>query len=255
MDTQQLGEEYARWRYLLEHPPVTRQGWLPPSTDVPELADLNAEHERLLALVDEQDAVRFELEAKYDAELEAQRAAQESAFLGQGSGKKPPKITVTDAARAEAKAKSAAARDALQTFIEQAVAEIKELIPDLYAGITKIMKKAEAKYAKAKALENEARQLEGSTKKLGNWLGRFDGTSKLGLISWDDLDVPMPRQPQTIAEVYGETHPHMGMVESDDADPITGSSAFGTDDPENLYADDKEHEIVLKVEVANNDPR
>lgn len=252
MDTQQIGEEYARWRFLLEHPPVTRQGWLPPSTDVPELDHLNAEHERLLALVEEQDAARFELTAKHDAELEAQRAAQEASFLGTSSGKKPPKITITDAALAEAKEKSAIARDALQTFTEQAIAEIKELIPDLHAGITKILKRAEAKYAKAKALESDARQLEGSTKKLSNWLGRFDGTSKLGLIAWDDLDVPMPRQPQTIADVYGETHPHMGMVESDDVDPITGSSAFGTDDPENLYADDHAHEIALHVEVANN---
>src|ERR1035437_8212704 len=191
-------QKYARWRYLFENIALRRPGWLPTAEEAPKLADLKAEHERLLTVVREQDAEQLKLERRRDAELEAQRAAQEASFLGKSTGAKPPKITVTDKALAEAQARSDAAYDALQTFAKRAVKEITRLTPDLRAGLVEIVSQAEARRAEARALQAEADQLEGSTNKLRNWHARFDGSSALGLISWNTLAVSMPRKPQTI---------------------------------------------------------
>ena len=245
-------QKYARWRFLFENNVLRRPGWLPAAEEVRELADLRAEHERLLAVVGEQDAEQLKLERRRDAELEARRAAQEATFLGKSTGAKPPKATVTDKALAEAQAKSDAAYDALQTFAKRAVKEITRLTPDLRAGLAEIVSQAEVKRAEARALQAEADQLEGSTNKLRNWLARFDGSSALGLISWSGLAVPMPKSPQTIEEVFGASDPFRQMADRtkpDEGEPYTGSSAFGTDDPNNLYS---EEEIARPWEMTTN---
>lgn len=231
--------EFERWQFLLENPPMTRPDWLPPPEDVPELGHLRAEHLRLLALLDEQEEAYLGVVARRDTEIEARRAAQESSFLGRSKGK-PPELTVTEADLAEAKAKADAARDALQTFAEAAVEEIKELVPELLVGLDEIVKQANEKRAEAQALEEEAGLLEGGTRRLRNWLARIDGRSVLGHIAWTDLVGSAPPKPMTVAELYSEARPAYGVAELEGPDTDSGSAAFGTDDPNNLDSDDDE---------------
>ena len=43
-------DSHIRWRFLIENPAVAKSGFLPPAEAVPELADLGAEHARLLVV-------------------------------------------------------------------------------------------------------------------------------------------------------------------------------------------------------------
>src|SRR5436853_4463057 len=106
-------DENARWEFLFKNPAVSDPGWLPPQDEVPELADLRADHERLLAARTEAGQAAYALRQRRERELEAQRAAREQALLD-GKDARLPKVTVTEAKLAAAVAGAEAAQDAVQ---------------------------------------------------------------------------------------------------------------------------------------------
>ena len=226
-------DSYARWRFLYENPALKRPGWLPPAAEVPELADLRAEHERLRVVesgaLDDYRA----LQARRDAEEEARRAAQESEFLGRGPAELAP-ITVTDDDIADARVRAEAARDAFQTFVRQTVGQVRERAGVLADGLSKIEGDAQEMERAAEALLAEADRLKASTLRLRAWLERVTGKSPLGHIAWTDLPAPVPAKPMTVAELHEAAVPAWGSVELVGSDD---SAAFGTDDPDDLDPD------------------
>jgi hypothetical protein len=238
-------DEHLRWEFLYKNPGVLDPGWLPPAAEVEELADLRAEHERLLAAREKAEHDAATLRRKSAAEVEARRAAHESAFLGKAKVS-IPKMTVTAEALDDAGAKSAAAQDALQSFIQNAIVQITEREPDLLAGLDKIVKEADAKRAKAKVLADEAERMEGGTKKLRMWLGRATGRSHLGQFPYERMAVPQADagSAMTVGELYEQVRPGFEHVPFADDDGSGG--AFGTDDPENLDTDDRPWAVDLQ---------
>jgi hypothetical protein len=191
-----------RWRFLENDPALSSPGWLPTADECPELADLRAAHERLLAANTEALRAAGDLRRKRDAELEAQREAHEQAFLGK-SDDAAPELTVTEDEMAEAQTRAEAARDALQAFAYAAVATICEREPDVLASGAKASHEAEAKRAEARALLAEADRLEAAPKRMRLWLDRVTGRSHLGLFPFDEVVAPPPPEPLDLEAALG----------------------------------------------------
>ncbi len=224
----------ARWRFLVDNPALKSAHWLPPAADVPELADLRAEHERLRALEAETVADFMALQAQRDREEEARRAAQEQEFLGRKKKGELPPITVGDEQLLDAKVRAEAAKDAIQTFARGAIGQIRERADGLREGLEKIEAEAAAKEQEAEVLMAEADRLKLGTLRLRAWLERTIGKSPLGHIPWDELPAPVQPKDLTIAELHEAAVPAWGVVELVDS----GGPAFGTDDPDDLDPDD-----------------
>jgi hypothetical protein len=242
-------DDGRRYRFLEDNPAVTRAGWLPPAAEVPELADLRANHERLIAAVEETAQEASALSRKRNAELEAQRAAHERGFIG-GEPQKMPPLTVGDDQVAEAVFQADAARDALQTYVQTVIAEIKQREQKLLDQMDEIRRAADVRRAEAQRMLDEAELAELSTKKLSGWLARATERSHLGHYPYDELPLPVPvaDQMRTLADLHEAAHPEMGFEEIHEIDGV----AFGTDDPANLDPDDRPWEQVLVEEEAQH---
>jgi hypothetical protein len=237
-------DEMRRYRFLEDNPAVVRQGWLPPASEVPELGDLRADHDRLTDAVAQTGAEAMALRGQRAAEVEARRAAQEQSFLGGEAAEALPELTVTDAELAEAAIRAEAARDALQTFAQTVVTEVTRREPQLVEQLDEVTRAAAVKRAEAERMLVEAQELETSTRKLGDWLARTTGRNVFGHYPWEDLPtpVPMPDQQRTLADLSEANSPGFGSAELD-------GSPYGTDHPENLDADATPWEVELPEEV------
>lgn len=193
-------EERRRWRFLEDFPAVSLPGWLPPAADCPELGDLRAEHERILAEGIEASHAAAELRRKHEAELEAVRAAHEQAFLS-GTNVKVPKVTVTDTQLAQASAQVMAARDALQKFAIGAIETVRERESEVLAAHQEAHHQARIKRAEARVLIAEANRLEETPRRIGLWMDRICNRSNLGHFPYDQLEAPPAREPATLDSV------------------------------------------------------
>jgi hypothetical protein len=200
-------DENERWEFLFKNPAVVDPGWLPPQGEVPELADLRADHDRLLAARAETGQAAFALRQRREHELEAQRAAREQALLD-GKDARLPKLTITEAKLAAGVAEAEAAQDALQSFVQRAVTQVVERQSDLLSGLEAITREAEGKRAEAQALLDEAARMEAGTKRLRNWLGRMTGESALGLYPYEQMETPQPDSgDMTVRELWEQANP------------------------------------------------
>jgi hypothetical protein len=236
-------EDHNRHRFLLDNSALATSGWLPPASEVPALAHLRADHDRLIDAVAETSQAFMQLKHEQSGQLEARRAAQEQAFRGGAPEALLPEVTITDAMISEAVERSQIARDALQTFAQEAVAEITSLERQLLGQIGEVRAAAVAKRAEAARIMAEADTAELSTKKLSNWLGRATGRNPLGHYSYEQLPtpVPMPDQQRTLADLSEANAPAFEMVELE--------GPFGTDHPDNLDADATPWAIELPKEA------
>jgi hypothetical protein len=183
-----------RWRFLEDEPAVSYAGFFPPADNYPELAHLRAEHERLLAAVSDAQAHASELHRRASAEQDARADAMRDAVL---SGGKPGDAelaarTVTDEQIAEAHLAADAAREALQTFAQHAVAEVVELAPQMHAELDARVLAAEEKREQARRLLAEAERDAAEPKRMRNWLDRCTGESTLGLYPFEEMGLPLP---------------------------------------------------------------
>lgn len=218
-------EDQRRHRFLEENSAVVRADWFPSEEECAGLADLRAEHERLVTVVAGEIKAAGDTGRKRRAELEAQRAERERAFLdGKRKPESAPAVTVTEDAVAEAFARADAARDAVQSFAKQAIAEVTERAPALLDGLGEIVQQAEAKREEARTLLDEAQQMELGTKRLRNWLARTTGESVLGLYPFGQLPLPTPdpESQMTVADLHAAMQPHVDFTEAieDDLEPI-----------------------------------
>jgi multidrug efflux pump subunit AcrA (membrane-fusion protein) len=212
-------DENERWEFLFRNPAVADPGWLPPQDEVPELADLRADHERLLAARSEASRAAFALRQRREQEVEAQRAARQQALLD-GEAARLPKLTVTEAKLAAAVSEAEAAQDALQSFVQRAVAQVVERESDLLTGLDKITREAEGKRTEAQALLDEAERMEAGTKRLRHWLSRATGRSALGLYPYGQMTTPGPDGGDlTVRELWEQANPPgfetVSLVDSD----------------------------------------
>ena len=221
-------EDATRHRILVDNPALKEPGWLPPADEVPELAHLRAEHNRLIDAAAETYSEYSALCRRRDAELEARRAAQERGFLG-GERVPVPEVTISDAALAETAERALVARDALQTFTQTAIEEVRERDPSLLIGLDETMRAAQAKRAEAEQIMAEADAMEAGTRRLHDWLGRTVGRNVLGHLAYEQLVAPGPSRAErmTVAELHAAMYPPVGFADLDD-------ETYGTDDPDNL---------------------
>lgn len=238
-------EDVTRHRFLVDNPPLKASGWLPPAHEVPELAHLRSEHDRLIDAVAETQAAFGEVRRRRDDELEARRAGQERAFLG-GEAAVPPEVTTSEAEVAAAAEQALVARDALQAFTRSAIAEVGTLEPTLLAQLDEVVLAAQAKRIEAEQIMAEAEAMEASTRKLTVWLARATGRSPLGHISYEELGTPgrSPGEEVTLADLHAAANPGLGFQELD--------APFGTDDPENLDDDARPWAVELPEEANAN---
>lgn len=226
-------DSYERHRFLVENRAVVDPGWLPTAEDVPELGDLRAGHERVLAAQREATAEFMALRAQRNAEEESRRAFNEAHFLGREPKGELPPITVGDEDLLDAKERADAAKDAVQTFAREAIATVREREASLLDGLDEITRAAEAKEAEAAALIAEAAAMKASTLRLKDWLARSTGKSPLGHVAWRAIPLPTPDRAadMTVRELHEATVPAWGAAE------LASGPAFGTDNPDDLDPD------------------
>jgi hypothetical protein len=196
------------------------RGWLPPEADCAELADLRADHERLLGAC--ADAARQLREAKGAVEQAgaARSDALRDAFL---AGTSPASIELPEpdmAAVADAIRVYEAACEALESFVTSALEQLAERAPEVRRGLATLVRNAEAKRAEARRLLDEAHLLEAEPRRLMSWLDRYTGHSHLGPIAYETLDLPVRVPvPPLFDEIAGLPPATVVGVGSDDLTP------------------------------------
>src|SRR5215218_2861731 len=146
-----------RWLLLENNPALSQPGWLPPPEAWPELAPLRAEHERLLAVARQESAALSELRKRHEAEDAARGETMTAAFLaGSDPAVAGASAQARDSELAEAHLRVEAATDALVTFLNEAIAEIRQHAPEWYATLERRRAEAEAKREEARRLLAEA---------------------------------------------------------------------------------------------------
>jgi hypothetical protein len=183
-----------RWRFLEDNPATTNPGWFPSAVDCPELAELRAKHERLLLGFHEALKALGDLKSRAESEKERQGKSLLDAILAGGSPTTTPlpEPSVTEEELAEAGQRAEVARDALQTFAEDAVQSVRAQAGAIRAGLAGRFGEADAKRDEARRLLAEAERLSAEPMRLQHWLDRATGASVLGLYPFEQMEVPVP---------------------------------------------------------------
>lgn len=211
---------FRRWPVLEDNPVLTNRGWLPPAEECPELADLRAEHERLLAARAEALETVSALIRQQEDEEQTRGRAMTDAMLAGESEPKNIKPKVTDEDLKEARLRFEATSDALQEFAKSALANVREQAPKLYAGLTDRNREAEAKRLEARELLAEADRLAASPKRLRDWVDRCTGESPLGLVVFESLALPVRQPtPRLFEELAGLGPGEVAEIGSDEIVP------------------------------------
>jgi hypothetical protein len=195
-----------RWRFLEDNPATTNPGWFPSAVDCPELAELRAEHERLLTGFYEALKASGELRSRADAEIEQRGDVLMDAILAGGNPTTTPlpEPSVTKEELAEAGQRAEVARDALQAFAEDAVQSVRAQAGAIRRGIAEGMREADAKRAEARRLLAEAERLSAEPMRLQHWLDRATGASVLGLFPFEQMEAPVRVPvPELFREIAG----------------------------------------------------
>jgi hypothetical protein len=190
-------------------------GWLPPAADCEELADLRAEHERLLAACADALANVGEVQIAVDLAAEARGDALREAIL---AGQNPATVDLLepdDTGVREAQRIYEAACEVLEQFVTRAQEQIEERAPTVRAGVEGLVRDAHEKRMEARRLLEEADRLEAEPKRLLHWLDRYTTVedpmsgeqrkaSVLGPIAYESLDLPRREPvPELFEEIAG----------------------------------------------------
>lgn len=191
-----------RWPFLEHNPAVSYPGWFPPKDECAELADLRAEHLRLLAARGEAYSELADLRRQQEREADEHGRALTAALLAGEEAPPPPSGQVTERELADALLGVEAANDALQAFARTAVQGVVDRAPQVQAGVAARLRLADEKRAEARAFLAEADRLAAEPTRLRDWIARATGESPLGLVPFDHLGLPMrPPVPEVIEEI------------------------------------------------------
>jgi hypothetical protein len=183
------------WRLLEDHPALSKPDWLPPGAEWPELAELRAEHERLLTARAEAWTAAGEVVGVFNREDEARDEALRQSFR---TGKAPEEVDLTppeerEAQRLEAVRAWEMATDVLCEFLRGAIRELAERSSTLYAELELEAEDAELKKAEAARLLAEADRQVREVWRKSAWLDRGSGRSTLGHYPFAEIPlVPVP---------------------------------------------------------------
>lgn len=190
-----------QWLLLENHPALSDPGWMPPPEAWPELAELQAEHVRLLAVTREETAKLSKLHKQREDKEAARGNTMKAAFL---AGKSPMDEkgkraqTRLDLDIEEARLRAEAATDALATFLTEAIAEIEHRAPEWYATLDSRRADAEVKREAARRLLAEADAVVGEAHRMHSWLDRESGRSALGHFPYEQIGVLDPAQVEQV---------------------------------------------------------
>jgi hypothetical protein len=186
-----------RHELLDNNPALWRSNWLPDGSEWPELAERRAQHERLLAAVEQARAQELAVHRRHSAAEKAHAAELQEAFL-QGREPNAPDVASPDARAAEkadADRVTKAAVAALEQFLAEALAEIRERAPEWYAALDARAGEADAKRQEALRLLAEADAHVAGMERMRGWLRRATGESPMGQYPFSEL--PIPHNPET----------------------------------------------------------
>jgi hypothetical protein len=218
-------------RVVMRSPAFVDRGWLPPADDCAELADLRAEHERLLDVVADALAKVRKAREEIDGADEKRAVALRDAIA---AGKSPASVVLEKADEQALKGALGvydAACAVLEMFVRNAEQQIVERAPVVRDGFATSLREAEAKRAEARRLLHEASRLEAEPKRLLNWLDRYTTVedpesgeqrkaSWLGPIAYEAMDLPVREPvPPLFEEIAGLAPATVIEVGSDEVAP------------------------------------
>lgn len=181
-------------RVLEDNPALLKPNWLPPADDWPELAELRAEHERLLTARAEAWAAAQEVVGRHRAEDEARGEAMKVAVR---ENREPEEVVLTppeqrEAERSEALQRWEATTEALVEFLQTATSEIERRSPEFYAKLDEEASAADDLRQEAQRLLAEAEQVVAGVQRKRLWLDRGSGRSTLGHYPYEEMAIPPP---------------------------------------------------------------
>lgn len=194
-----------RWQILEREPALLKPNWLPNEAAWPELAERRAQHERLLAAIAEVGQEALAARQRHDAAEKAHADELQAAFLegrapSEPEERQPPEARAAEVADFERRA--SAARAALNQFLEETLAEIKERAPEWYALLSERQAEVEAKREEARRLLAEADASVGEAERMRFWLARATGESPLGQYPFAEMPVPAQSHTERAAEAH-----------------------------------------------------
>jgi hypothetical protein len=164
-------------RLVMDAPALTSRSWLPTNSGITWLDDLGTEHRRLLAGREAADSERSALAQRFEREDDDRRQAYTASAR---SGHEPDVASPTApderrALLADAEARVAAANDALDGFLTDAIATIEERASDALDDLAERLDDAAEKRREAQRLVAEADAVESRTWRLDEWMRRNAG--------------------------------------------------------------------------------
>lgn len=166
--TPRLKDRTPGERLMKQAPAVNHKNWLPEDTPFPELNKLRERHVELLSKLEEAIKDRQKLEEKYEREDKTRiEAIQE--------GKKEPTTTPKakrDAALEKGSTRREAARQALASFVIEAVEQIREHASEWVGEIDHKRALAKEQIELAKEAWREYDRLVSGTEGLRSWIER-----------------------------------------------------------------------------------
>ena len=193
-----------RWLLLENEQALLNFGWLPPAEDAPGLAELRAEHERLLAARQDAFDNSVAVQQRYLDEDEARAEELRKAIL---EGREPEANETTPPEEREdnlreGRLQAGAANDALVEFLERAIAEIRERDGELYGELEKVVSEAEGKRAEAQRLLAEAERAIAEAQRMHAWLDRTTGRAPIKWhFPYEEMPIPQPSEPVDLESV------------------------------------------------------
>jgi hypothetical protein len=195
-------------------------GWMPGAEDAPELADLSADHVRLLTAMNDALAQVGEARAALDGAANTRADALRDAFA---TGKDTSKLKLREPDGTDLEAAIElyeAAAEALEIFIVRANEEVFTRAPVIEERLAHQLMAAEEKRAEARALLAEAERMAGEPQRLHNWLARFTGESKLGPYAFAQMPLPwVGPMPGSADLVFREGEGQVAEIGSDEITP------------------------------------
>jgi hypothetical protein len=166
------------------------EAWLPSERSCKELADLKAEHLRLLVAT--HGALQALGVARRDAALvvEQRSEALTAAIL---AGEDPNKVKFAEpdtAAVDSAEQLYLSTANALERFVEEARAEILGRASDIRQRMAEQLARAAELRAEAQRTLAEAEAMEADPQRMNNWLDRYTGESPLGPLAFERMPEP-----------------------------------------------------------------
>jgi len=204
-------------RILVQSAAFLDPNWFPPEDVCPVLADLRADHVRLLAVTKEKLTALGALQRQRQTAEEASADALRAAFLtGQEPNGALPDAPA-DSEIADAVHEYEVACEALEELVQRALREIVAREPQIRETLHEASAAAEAKRAEARRLLEEAERLASAPRRLMHWTDRYTGRSFLGPIAWTHLGDVVPEPlPEFVGELARLTPQGVIPVNSND---------------------------------------